>query len=169
MLLKTDMTTYLQVPRYGPRKKVQQLLRRSKSILAEWKLNSGRQHIDEMKSKVAHYRPNGPHFPDRYGYRQSRSIISISTPQQTYQAQHSIGFSISLHQTEHQSATCRLKERLTRRNPCASFRNTAVPLSVSYASHHSMTYLYGLLEGLFISKRPSRVENNLRISPNSST
>jgi len=37
-MLKTDMGMYVQVPKAG--EKAQQLLRRSKSILAEWKLNS---------------------------------------------------------------------------------------------------------------------------------
>jgi len=170
MMLKTDMTTYLQVPRYGSRKKVQQLLRRSKSILAEWKLNSGRQRIDEMKSSGTHYRPNGPHFPDHYGYRQSRSTISIFTPQQIYQAQHGIGFSISLHQTEHQWATCRLKGKLTRRNPYASFRNTAAPLHVSYGSGISRTHTYTDCSRICTSAEgPSWIDDYLRISPNSST
>jgi hypothetical protein len=133
--------------------KAQQLLRRSKSIFAEWKLNSVRQHSAKMYSRETYYRPNGPHFPDRCGYRQSRSIISIVPYGHTYQAQHGIGFSISLHQTRHQSGIHWVRRETHSKNPIRLFSkyccSTTYQLCLDWCS---TTYLYGLLGGLYISK-----------------
>jgi hypothetical protein len=109
-----------------------------------------------MYARETHYRPSGPHSPGRCGYRQNRSIISSClhlVHEGTYQAQHSIGFSISLHQTRHQSDTCQGRRETYSKKPIRLFSkyccSTTYQLCLDW---WLITYLYGLLGGLYISK-----------------
>jgi len=142
-MLKTGVAMYIQVCRRSARReRAQQLLRRSKSILAEWKLNSTDQHI---------------HDPTVEGLTANQTIHTFRIVMNTVK----VGLpSASLSTTAHTKPSIasdfrypsiklniswRLVwagERLTRRTPYASFRNIAVPLLVSYGSEFICRHTY---------------------------
>ena len=80
------MTMYIQVPKIGPHEEGSTVVEAEQEHIGRVKIEFYPSAYPRLDCRGTYCQPNDPHFPDRYEYRQSRSTVSISLDNCTYQA-----------------------------------------------------------------------------------